>query len=334
MGAQHSMVSAEEAAARIQQAAAVTVLCHVHPDADTMGSALALAIALSRAGTPVRVSFPHPHELPRSLRLLPRRDLLVPPEELPAAADLLVVVDCSSADRLAGLSGHLDTSKCALIIDHHRTNTFFGDAHYVDAQAQSTTVLVTRVLDAWGVEIDEDIATCLYAGLVTDTGGLRWANPESLLLAARLLGTGIDGAELLRGLLDTHPFAWLPMLGVVLGRAELEPGTARGLGLVHTVILRPDRVGVAWEEIESVVDIVRTSAEAEVAVVLKEQADDQWTVSMRSKGAINVADVALKLGGGGHRAAAGYSAAGTRAEVLAALRSALDVPALENPALD
>nr|WP_307810577.1 bifunctional oligoribonuclease/PAP phosphatase NrnA [Tomitella biformata] len=313
----------EETAAKIQAAAAVTVLCHVHPDADTMGSALALAIALHRAGTPVQVSFPEPHELPRSLELLPRRDLVVPPAALPDAAELLVVVDCSSADRLAGLSGQIAASDTTLVIDHHRTNTFFGDLHYVDADAQSTTVLITRVLDALGVEIDADIATCLYAGLVTDTGGLRWANPESLLLAARLLGTGINGAELLRGLMDTHPFAWLPMLGAVLGRAELEPAAACGLGLVHTVVLHTDVAGVAWEEIESVVDIVRTSAEAEVAVVLKEQGEQRWTVSMRSKGLINVAEVALKLGGGGHAAAAGYSATGTRDDVLAALRSVL-----------
>lgn len=323
MDGMRSTVGAEETAAQITAAASVTVLCHVHPDADTMGSALALAIALDRAGTPVRVSFPEPHELPRSLTLLPRRELVVPPSELPAASELLVVVDCSSADRLAGLSGQIAASGTTLVIDHHRTNTFFGDTHYVDADAQSTTVLITRVLDALGTEIDADIATCLYAGLVTDTGGLRWANPESLLLAARLLGSGIDGAELLRGLMDTHPFAWLPMLGSVLGRAELEPAAARGLGLVHTVILRSDIAGVAWEEIESVVDIVRTAAEAEVAVVLKEQGEQRWTVSMRAKGAINVAEVALTLGGGGHAAAAGYSARGTRDDVLAALRGAL-----------
>lgn len=323
MGDMHSTISVEETAARIQAAAAVTVLCHVHPDADTMGSALALAIALDRAGIPVRVSFPDPHELPRSLELLPRRDLVVEPSALPESAELLVVVDCSSADRLAGLSPQIAASGATLVIDHHRTQTYFGDEHYIDADAQSTTVLITRVLDACGMAIDADIATCLYAGLVTDTGGLRWANPESLLLAARLIETGINGAELLRGLMDTHPFAWLPMLGSVLGRAELEPAEARGLGLVHTYVLRADMGEVGWEEVESVVDIVRTSAEAEVAVVLKEQGERSWTVSMRAKGAINVATVALKLGGGGHAAAAGYSAKGTRDDVLAALRSAL-----------
>lgn len=319
---EHSMISVDQTAARIAAASAVTVLCHVHPDADTMGSALALAIALARAGTPVQVSFPEPHILPRSLKLLPRRDLVVPPAELAESAELVIVVDCSSADRVAGLAGQIDAAGSTLVIDHHRTNTFFGDAHYIDAEAQSTTVLITRVLDAWGIEIDEEIATCLYAGLVTDTGGLRWANAESLL-AARLIGTGIDGAELLRGLMDTHPFAWLPMLGSVLARAELEPAAARGLGLVHTVILRADTAGVDWEEIESVVDIVRTSAEAEVAVVLKEQGEERWSVSMRSKGTVDVAQVALKLGGGGHSAAAGYSATGSRADVLAALLTTL-----------
>src|SRR5699024_5313171 len=136
-------------------------------------SAFALALALDRAGADVRVSFPDPHVLPRSLALLPGTGLLCAPNELPQRADVAVAVDCSSSDRLGELAGLLDAAGTALVVDHHGTNTGFGDVALVDPRAQSTTVIIDRVLRAWGVAVDADIAQCLYAGLVTDTGGLR-----------------------------------------------------------------------------------------------------------------------------------------------------------------
>ncbi|MDN5759610.1 MAG: bifunctional oligoribonuclease/PAP phosphatase NrnA [Tomitella sp.] len=316
-------ITAAEAVQYLCDAESVTVLSHVHPDADTLGSALAVATALSRAGTAVRVSFPGPHVLPRSLRLLPGLDHIVEPDQLDESADLVVVVDCSSADRLGELAGHIHGPGTTLVIDHHRTNTGFGDSALVDPHSQSTTVIVTTILRKWGVGIDVDIAQCLYAGLVTDTGGLSRADTTSLRLAADLLETGFDGAELLRGLMDSHPYAWLPMLGTVLARAELDRDAVAGRGLVHTVIRIDDAQHVGWEEVESVVDIVRTAEEAEVAVVLKEQPGGRWAVSMRSRGAVDVAETARSLGGGGHHSAAGYSAHGSREAVLIELRAAL-----------
>ncbi|WP_328825571.1 DHH family phosphoesterase [Tomitella gaofuii] len=322
-------VGADDAARLLRAASSVTVLSHVNPDADTIGSALALALALERAGIPVRTSFPAPHRLPRSLTLLPGTHLLCPPEEVPADSAVAVAVDCSSSDRLGELAGVLDSSGTALVVDHHSTNTGFGDVALVDPQAQSTTVIVDRILRAWGTPVDADIAQCLYAGLVTDTGGLRRADTASLRLTADLLETGFDGPALLRGLMDSHPFAWLPMLGTVLARARLDREAVGGLGMVHTAIHLDDARGVEWEEVESVIDIVRTSDEAEVAVVLKERPSHdgaphgQWSVSLRSRGTVDVAAVARGLGGGGHRAAAGYPAAGSHDEVLAELRAAL-----------
>lgn len=320
----------DEAARILRGASTVTLLSHVHPDADTIGSALALAFALSRAGTAVHVSFPSPHVLPRSLTLLPGTGMICAPHAVPRHAEVVVVVDCSSVDRLGDLAGRLDTAGTVLVIDHHRTNTGFGDVALVDPDAQSTTAIVDRILRAWGVVIDADIAQCLYAGLVTDTGGLRRADTASLHLTARLMETGFDGPALMRGLMETHPFAWLPMLASVLGRARLDADAVGGLGLVHTAIHLEDAAGVEWEEVESVIDIVRTSVEAEVAVVLKEQRPaagapgrSRWTVSLRSKGAVDVAAAARGLGGGGHRGAAGYSADGSAEQVLAELRAAL-----------
>src|SRR5699024_289109 len=146
------------------------------------------------------------------------------------------------------------------------------------------------------------------------TGGLRRADARSLRLAADLLDTGFDGAELLRSLMDSHPVAWLSMLATVLARVELDPAAAGGQGLVHTVVRGDDATGLEFEEVEAVIDIVRTADEAEVAAVLKQEGGGhRWAVSMRSRGAVDVAAVARSLDGGGHRAAAGYTADGTAA---------------------
>ncbi|HKR50656.1 MAG TPA: bifunctional oligoribonuclease/PAP phosphatase NrnA [Pseudonocardiaceae bacterium] len=301
----------------------VTLVAHVQPDADALGSALALGLALHRRGATVRVTFGEPAGAPESLRGLDVADLIVPPDRVPAQPELLVALDTASRDRLGCLADRVDTARAVLVIDHHVTSERFGTHHVVDASAEATAVLVLRLLDALDVPLDEPIARCLYAGLVTDTSCFRRADPGTHLIAGRLLSAGVDPDTTTRELLDTHPFGWLAMLGAVLGRAQLEPASAQGLGLVHTTVRLVDAVGLRSEEVESVVDLVRTTSEAEVAAVLKETGPDRWSVSLRAKKRLDVSAVAAQFGGGGHRLAAGFSANGTAQDVLDALRAAL-----------
>ncbi|OZC45037.1 phosphoesterase [Rhodococcus sp. RS1C4] len=307
----------------LETAQSVTVLCHVHPDADTIGSGLALALVLHRRGVPVQVSFAVPDTLPESMNELPGCELLVPSDQVRSQVDLVVTVDAGSRERLGSLASRIDSARASLVIDHHRSNTRFGSLNVVDADAESTTAVITRLLDLWNVDIDAELAHCLFAGLVTDTGSFRWVRPGSHLLAERLLATGIDGGAIARKLLDSHPFGWLPMLGSVLGSATLVPDAVGGRGLVYAAILRENSEGLRSEEIESVIDIVRTTTEAEVAAVLKQQAGDEWTVSLRSKASVDVSAVAATLGGGGHRNAAGFTAFGSKSDVIETLTDAL-----------
>lgn len=311
------------AARLLAGAGSVTVLCHVNPDADALGSALAVGRALARRGTAVQVAFASPADTPESLRTLPGSELRVRAEDVADEVDLLVTVDCGSAGRLGALASKMAGAGEVLVIDHHRSNTRFGTVHLVDPQAESTTVLVCALLDELGVDIDVNLAHCLYAGLVTDTVSFRWARPQTHELAARLLATGLDPVAVSRPLLDTHPFGWLTMLSTVLATAGLDPDAAGGRGLAHAVITCRDAAGLRAEETESVVDLVRTTAEAEVAAVLKETAPGEWAVSLRAKEAVDVSVVAGLLGGGGHRLAAGFTARGSAQDVLAALRTAL-----------
>lgn len=318
----------------LDAARSVTILCHVQPDADTLGSGLALARVLDRRGVPVRVSFAEPAELAAGLRTLPGTGYLVPPDRVPAEVDLLVTVDCGSTGRLGRLADRLAGAATTLVIDHHRSNTRFGAINLIDPDAVSTASVITALLDVWHEPIDADIAHCLFAGLATDSGSFRWVTPGTHALAERLLATGIDGAAITRTLMDTHPFAWLRMLSTVLASAHLDRDAHDGTGLVAAFVLATDLAGVRQEEAESVVDIVRATAEAGIAAVFKEArpTDERrrWTVSLRSKDSgpgtddgADVAAVATGLGGGGHRYAAGYTTFGEPEEILAQLRTAL-----------
>jgi phosphoesterase RecJ-like protein len=315
--------SAAAAAALLGSAHDVTLLAHVQPDADSLGSALALGIALRRRGLTVRVSFATPDRMPETLRVLDVLGLVVPPEEVPAAPELLVSCDAAEPSRLGALVGRLATAGTTLMIDHHATNPGFGDVQVLDPDAEATVVLVHRILVAMAIPLDVDVARCLYAGLVTDTQRFRTAGEAAHRLAADLVAAGVDPQELVRPIMDTHPHGWLAALGRALQRSVLEPDAAGGLGFVHTTVPAADVDRFRTEELDSVVDIVRTAAEAEVAAVLKQVAERRWSAQLRSKGRVDVAAVAVRLGGGGHRAAAGFTRDGTKDEVLAALRIAL-----------
>jgi nanoRNase/pAp phosphatase (c-di-AMP/oligoRNAs hydrolase) len=316
-------VDAEGAVGLLSRAATIGVICHVHPDADTIGAGLALALVLDKCGKQVEVSFATPAKLPESLASLPGGYLLVGPEVMRRDVDLVVTVDVPSVTRLGALRDVAGPGRELLVIDHHASNDFFGTANFVDAAADSTTMLVADLLDAWGKPIDTDVAHCIYAGLTTDTGSFRWASARALRLAARLIDAGVDNAAISRTLIDTHPFGWLPMLSRVLGSAQLLPEAAGGRGLVYAVVDNRDWVASRSEEVESIVDIVRTTQQAEVAAVFKEVDPQQWTVSMRAKSDVDLAAVAAEFGGGGHRLAAGYSTTGSIDDVVSSLRAAL-----------
>lgn len=307
----------------------VALACHVAPDGDALGSMLALGAALRGRGVQVVASWGgEPFEVPAAYSYLPAVDLLVPPSCFPYAPELLVTLDTGSRDRLGSLADRVDRAGCTVVVDHHRNGVPYGDLRLVDDGAAATVVLVAGLLDRLGVELCQETATPLYTGLVTDTGSFKYlaTTPAVHELAGRLLATGIRHDLISRAIYDTAPFGYVRLLGRACGRAVLEPDAVRGLGLVWTVVAPEDYAdtGLGLAEVEGVIDTVRVTAEAEVAVVLKaDPVEGGWKVSTRSKGAVDVGLLCGTLGGGGHRFAAGFSAAGDPGGVVARVRDAL-----------
>jgi phosphoesterase RecJ-like protein len=303
-------------------ARSVLLLAHINPDADALGSALALGLALERRDVDVVVSFGSPSTVPESLRHLPGQHLIRPVAEVDPHVDLLVTMDVASAERLGDFARLVDRVP-TLVIDHHSSNTRFGGYHLVDPSAEATVVLVHLLLGELGEPVAPDAAASLYAGLATDTAFFRNVTAHTHRLAADLVDTGIDPVEVLRPIGDSHPFGWLTMLATVLGRATLDRHAAGGRGLVHTWVGRTDAAGLRQEELDSVIDILRTTREAEVAVVGKELGTDRWQISLRGRPGVDVAAAAAALGGGGHVRAAGFTWDGDYPSAIVALREAL-----------
>ncbi|GGN53415.1 hypothetical protein GCM10010112_02210 [Actinoplanes lobatus] len=307
----------------------IQLICHVNPDGDALGSMLGFGLGLSRLGyTRVRATFPGEFAVPGPYSALPGSALLVPEAEAWTDPRLVAVFDVASESRLVGLAGRLTAAPVSVVLDHHASNTGFGTVRLVDPMAAATSVVAEQLLARLGVELDAEIAECLYVALATDTGSFKFDMTTVAVheLAARLIATGIRPGEISRRIFDSKPFGAMKLTGEVIGRAVLEPGAAGGRGMVWTYATLADLERHAQQPyvLDTLIDPVRSVAEADVSVVVREVAAGEWSVSLRSKGAVDVSGVAVSQGGGGHRLAAGFTGYGEAAQVVDTVRRLLD----------
>jgi phosphoesterase RecJ-like protein len=307
----------------------VLLVCHLNPDGDALGSMLAFALGLRRLGVrQLQCTFPGPLEVPAPYAQLPGLDLLVPESAADPDPDLVICFDAAAESRLGALIDRVARARASVVLDHHASNTRFGGVNLVDAGAAATSMVAEELLTRLDVPLDRQIAEGLYVALATDTGSFKFdmTTPRVHELAARLIATGISPGAISRRTFDNRPFEAIKLFGEVLGRARLDLDAAAGHGLVWTYATLADleRHGQRPYVLDALIDPVRCVAEADVSIVVKEVAPAEWAVSLRSKGAVDVCRVAVALGGGGHRLAAGFTGYGEPADVVQAVRAELD----------
>jgi phosphoesterase RecJ-like protein len=298
----------------VKNAQRVALACHVNPDGDALGALLGVSLSLRSLG---KTTYPtwgsNPVVTPPSLTFMPGVDSLVQPGDIPAEIDLFVALDCGAAHRLGSTEEVARGSDPLINIDHHPGNDNFGTLNIVVDSASSTSEIVAFLMKDVGVEFDHDIATCLYTGVVTDTGRFQYGNssPETLRLAADLLSYGVEAPQIALQVFESAPFSYLKLLGRVLERAALFEEQR----FVYSWITRKDLkdTGVGADETDLLIDAVRTTRDADVAAIFKEQKDGNYRVSLRSKSGpgnpvVSVGEIARAHGGGGHELAAGYTA--------------------------
>lgn len=308
-----------EVARLLVDAPSVAVVTHIKPDADAVGSACALTAGLRQLGISATAYIGQDVPHSENLDTVPFVDEIVYTHNAPEEA-LVVTVDCASADRTGAFRPVVESDRGrVVVIDHHASNPLFGGTNLV-VGSESTTVIVRELFTYLGVELDADLAYCLYAGLVTDTGSFRWGSPRMHALAAELMGYGLDTRQIAMDLMDAMTPSDLREAGSVL--AELELFEAGGLTVAVFTVDAARMAAMSQRAVEYIIDYSRSVQGADIGMVLKQYGRAYWNVSLRSS-TVDVSRIATRLGGGGHIPAAGYSAGGSRDDVVADVLRAL-----------
>ena len=282
---------------KIKESNNIVLAAHINPDGDALGSSLSLYPILKKMNKKVTV-FNVTKPLPMYLDFLPNFDKVT--DKLPKNYDLLISFDCGSFDRLG-----IEKKPPFLInIDHHISNTNYGDINIIDAKAASSSQVVYNMLKANNVEIDEDSAVCIYTALVTDTGGFQYesVNDKVFEMAAELVRCGVEPDYISKMLFQRDRLSRLRLLAKAYDTIELccEAKAA----FVEVTKEMMEITGAIKEDTDTIVNSVRAIASVEVACLLREE-DDGIKISLRSKNYADVSKIAVKYGGGGHIRAAG-----------------------------
>ncbi len=298
------MGSLQQVVEELKKAERLVLMSHVLPDGDCIGSMLALGKALRALGKEVTMVNSDP--IPEYLSFLPSAELVRLPEEVREWPSLAVCLDCSDTARLGeGLAG-LVRDKTIVNIDHHVSNTRFGAWNYVEPDAAATGQIVADIIDALGVPWDRELAVLIYTALATDTGSFQYSNTTVSvhLLAAKLIGTGLDVAAINQNLYETKSLAAIKLLGRALDRLEMTPdGRVAWITLDRATLLR---LGAKDEHTEGIINFTRAINTVELGMLFREIAPGKVKVGLRSKQLVDVNRLAAIFGGGGHYRAAGF----------------------------
>src|SRR5579864_575632 len=299
------------------------VVSHENPDGDSLGSLLAMTLALRQLRKEAVMYLSGDAPLPREYGFMPFGDLT---RDVPTdmGERVLIAVDCAKADRIGPSPEALLSSKLTIDIDHHHDNSRFGDVNLIDPHASSTGEVLRDVFRELDVEITPEIAEPLYIALVTDTGRFQYTNttPKALRLAAELVDAGADVHAVFQQVYESVEFAKLKLLARALERAQVLEGGR----IVVSVLLRNDfsEVGAVEAYSEGIIDYLRAVEGSELAVLIREppRADGPTRrVSLRSSvDELDVSAIARRFDGGGHRQAAGFSSDLPIEEIIAIVR--------------
>jgi len=292
-----------EAAAAIGASRTIVLACHVNPDGDALGSMLGLALALIPLGKDLVCL--SQDGVPDILRFLPGTELVAKATDVPAF-DLALVVDSGELARVGEtVKPLIARARRTVDIDHHVTAGAFGDIRVLDAAAASTAEIVYALLQTLEAPITPDIATCLFTGIITDTGSFRFQNvtPNTLRVAAKLLEAGAPPAHISENVFENRTFAATRLLGAALAALDQTPDGQ----IIWTHITASDfrTLGATDQDTEGVVNYVRGVRGAEVGILFREMEAGPIRVSLRARESVNVAEIAARFGGGGHRMASG-----------------------------
>jgi phosphoesterase RecJ-like protein len=277
------------------------IMSHKNPDGDSIGSEIALALALLKLDKKIYIYNSEPP--PERYSKFPKASL-IKTEKKNFEEDVTIVVDCAEIGRIGEIKDSIDFSKPLINIDHHIGNTKFGTVNVLKPDHSSTAEIIYQLIKN-EIKMDNEIATYLYIGILTDTGAFRYPNTtsHSLRVASELVAYGVIASQVSEFIWFTDPEARIKLLGDVLGTMNLYDKIS--IMTVTNEMLK--KHGAKEEDTEEFIDYGLSIKGIETAAIIKERADGMLKVSLRSKNSIPVQELAAKYGGGGHRTASGFT---------------------------
>jgi phosphoesterase RecJ-like protein len=283
---------------------------HSRPDGDSIGSQLAMAYALIELGKHVVVV--NKDRAPGPILQFPGVGDIVIANQVSEQFDAAIIMECSDLAR-TGVSG-LDRS-FVINIDHHPGNTGFGDINWFDSSASACGEMVFELVRALGVRMSAEIATHVYLAILTDTGSFHYSGitPRTFDICKQTLEAGVDPVHVARMVYDSNHMGRLKLFGLVLSAMQIDRSGRIAIVYVDHAMARA--AGGSYEDTEGLVNLPLTVKEIEAVVFFKQEKENEYRVSLRSKGEIDIGAVAKDYGGGGHKNAAGCTVRGNIEEL-------------------
>ena len=303
----------------------VAIAGHVRPDGDCVGSCLATYNYI-RTQFPLIQAVVYLEPIPNLFKFMAGADEIRNDCSEDVSYDLFIAQDCGDLGRLGAAAKYFESAKKTVCIDHHVSNQSFADENYIFPDASSTSELIFDLIDT--DKITKEIAECIYTGIVHDTGVFQYSctSAHTMEIAGILMEKGIDFPKIVDKTFFEKTYEQNRILGCALLKSQLHLGGT----CISTVITRKEmeEYGVLPKHLEGIVSQLRSTKGVETAIFLYENEDGAYKVSMRSASVVDVAEIAVKFGGGGHARAAGITMSGDPEEIMAKLLAEVETKTL------
>lgn len=285
----------------------IIVTSHISPDGDNIGSTLGMYYFLNKLNK--NVYYVLDDNPPQNLKFLVQNINILKSSEVNLSNYSIIALDCGDKRRICLSEELINNAKTIICIDHHASNDNYGDLNYVDIDASSTSELVYNLIQRYNEIyesniIDEKIATCLYTGLVTDTGNFAYSSthPSSFEMAKQLLILGAQRDNIIQNVFQSNPYNYYKLLGEALNTLEIIDEKVASIEVTKEML--KNNV-ISFNDVDGITSYTRDIEGVEVGVLLKEKKENEVKVSLRSKNYVDVSAIAKEFGGGGHIRAAG-----------------------------
>lgn len=292
----------KQIAVKLKEAETILLYPHVIMDGDTLGSSIALCVALRKIGKKAHILIED--EIPSYLLFL-EKGYCTFDQSILDAPDISISVDCSDIERFVMRKDKFLSGKQSICIDHHRTNNYFADMNYIDVNAGATGEIIYNLIKTMEVDLDVEMAEAIYTAITTDTGNFQYTNTTKTthLIAADLFDIGIDLEKISVEVYQNIRHEKLKIMNEVINTIEMLYNDKADIAYVTQEML--EKTGALMEETEGIIETLRNISGVEISAFLKENKQDEIKVGLRSKTYGDVSAIAQSFGGGGHKKAAG-----------------------------